>query len=448
MFHLDLDDRMQEQFWDTAFDSHQIDVDVGIHDPSGDRVSSFALPDGTSLIEEGSVQVDATQDVSRQLSLGALDLRGDLQFEPDSPKVGGIYMGYFVSAHYEIFLPAFGSWPSPASYPDPSTWPGDSPATATDGVWIRCPVFFGPLTSYEQIGHEITVGAQGMETRGLAPFYVTNGYHLPKHMHTDAAIAEVLDRAGFWRVDTQHLPFRIKEDRPVHPQDEAWRVVNGGGTDSQGNDVKGLIERTGPHPHHLFCDALGRARVKRRNKEPVFTFDETMMTTPATWDFTHDGFFNAVDVRGGKGKGKGKTRAHALVELPADHPLSPDALRTRNGRKIYITRFENVPNLKTDHDCRQRGRHLLRHVELAGAQVSFDCGVVPTLEELDMVVVETSSFSTRYPIKQYTLPLGSGDMTIGDTKRVKRRGSHNRDHGGSGHHPPHHGAGAGRGGRR
>lgn len=452
MLHLPLDPVTRDALWDALLDSTQIRVDVGIHDPQEKRVSSFDFAEGSSQLESGSVTVDTTQDVSRSLELELFDDRQRFAFEPDSPAHGAIFTGYFVSVQYEIYVPPFGAWPHPESYPETTSYPGATDLSADSGLWIEAPVFWGPLTAYEQLGPEIKIEAQGKEARALAPHYATKGYTVHEHEHTDDAIKNVMRRVGEDRFDIPDLPWRVKHDRPVHPQSEPWKVVAGGEEDHNGNPIAGLIERTGAHPFYLYYDARGYLRAKHLNKQPVFTFDGHTMTTPATTNLDALNFYNAVDVTGGKPKGKGKKRAHALVELPADNPMSPHALRRRNGAKTYVTKFIQAPNLKTDRACRQRGLHVLRQAHTS-LEVSFDALPIPMLEEMDVVRVETEEFGlVTVPLKQFTLPLdASSDMTIGDTKRVRRKhkggsggeagpggpGSHGGHVPGRTHHGPH-----------
>jgi len=383
--------------------------------------------------------------------------RHRLAFEPDSPRHGAIFSGYFLSAKYLIWIPKPSSWPGSSVYPDPHSFPGEGRHVANDGVSVECPVFFGPLATYNQAGDVISVTAGSKEARGLAPHEVVNGYTIKKGTTIHNAIHEVLDRIGEAKYDLPHMPWKLVKDIVVAPGDEPWHVIDAGdntGADTtgtkesnsnSGKDKKkqikpgGLIAQTGKHPHHIYYTARGHLKAKRLNKESVYTFEEGVnILTEPTFEVDESKFVNTVVVEGAAGKGKSKKKAKAIVCLPPENPLSPESLG-RNGKRDYRPRFVSAPNLKTDRDCRQRGRHLLHHAWMSSVNISFDAPPVPMLEEWDVVTLKHSNYGHfKFPLKTFTLPLTSDqNMTIGATKRIRKRKHGGKDDSKPRHRPRH-----------
>lgn len=271
----------------------------------------------------------------------------------------------------------------------------------------------------------------------MDPHFASDSYTLNKHMHTDDAMQEVLRRVGERRFRLPDLPYRIGTDISVHPQDQPWKVINGGARDSKGKHVPGLVHRTGKHPHHAFYDAHGYFTVKRVNKEPAYRFYETSILSHPDVTYDSTTFINHVIVHGAKAQGKGKKPVKAEISLPRHNPLSPWRL-ARNGKPRYLTLETSADNLKTDKECRQRAHHLLNHHSQVGVNISFDCLPIPTLEPGDVIRVKTEAggagFEIHAPLKTFTIPLTSSDpMSIGYNRKLKTTGK--GGHGGHGGGP-------------
>ncbi len=108
--------------------------------------------------------------------------------------------------------------------------------------WVEVPVFHGPLTTYEAVGPEITIEAQGKESLAMDPHFAHEGYTLGKHMHVDDAMQEVLRRIGERRFRIPNLPFRLGKEVSVHPTSQPWH----GQAAEQGDGVP-LLQG---HRHH------------------------------------------------------------------------------------------------------------------------------------------------------------------------------------------------------
>lgn len=445
MYNLNLTKRQTEAFWATLKTSHRMKVIVHVLNESEEHTNDFNMKFGTTHLLEGSVQVDATQDVTRSLSITFLDPHKRFRWSPDHSSPGTLYSGDFLAVRYAVLvrdenrrLGVYGTKLHPKYHKVGSKAPLDYELS----YWVEVPVFWGPLTTYEANGPEITIEAQSKESLLMDPHFASDSYTLGKHQHVDDAMQEVLRRVGERRFHVPRLPYRLGKEVPVHPADEPWKILNGGSADDTGKHMGGLINLTGKHPHHCYYDAAGRFTVKRLNKQTVFRFyDDTVLSTP---DVSYDPttFVNHVIVHGAKPKGKGKKPVKAEVSLPRHNPNSPWKL-ARNGKPRYLTMEVTVDSLKTESDCKQRAHHLLNHHSMVGVDVAFDCLPIPTLEPNDVVRVKVESgFELHAPVKQFTLPLTSSDsMSIGYNKQLKTKGKKGGHRGGpKGHkHPkPHH----------
>lgn len=419
MIHLNIGHRLREHLFDALRDTHRIKIKVHILDSDEQHVSDFQFSYGSTHLVSGSVNVDTTQDVTRSLQLDILDPRGRLLFTPDTPAEGGIYAEYMVAVEYCVLVPHHNLFPRSDLYPHPKIYPGDT-AKPESGTWVDIPVFWGPLTKYTSSGGVVSIEAQGKESLGLAPHDVGQGYTLKKGKHVDDAIEAVLRRIGERKFALGSLPWKLKHDVPVHPQDEAWRIVALGQDDSDGNRAGPLIAKTGTHPHHLFFDGRGRTRAKRLNKEAVHTFDDRWLVSEPEVDYEGLEFVNRAIIRGLKPKGKGKKRIVVEVTLPKENPLSPENLKRHGKKKFRTVRVDT--DLDDPRKCRQRGIHILRAQAKIDLDASFETLPNPLLEEHDVIRAKTDAIHVEFPLRVFTLPLTSADaMTIGYTKRVSSR---------------------------
>ncbi len=437
MFNLDLTKRQMEAFNATLRTSHRMKAIIHVLDESEKPTSDFNMKFGTTHLLEGAVQVDATQDVTRSLSLTFLDPMRRFKWSPDHTHPGSLYTGDFLSVHYAIQVrddnrslgyttlgPKYHKVGSKALIDYEKTY------------WVAVPVFTGPLVSYEANGPEITIECQGKESLVLDPMFANEGYKLGKHERVDDAMQEVLRRIGERSFHMPSLPWRLGKDVNVHPTSQPWLVINGGSQDSTGKNVPGLVNHTGKHPHHAFYDAAGRFTVKRLNKDVVFRFynDTIIGQVDATFDTSE--FKNHIVVTGSAPKGKGKKPVKAELSLPRHNPNSPWKL-ARNGKPRYLTMRVTADNLKTEQECMQRAHHLLNHHSQVGVTLAFDALPIPMLEPHDVVRVKTEDgMRLHAPVKQFTIPLTSGDsMSVGYNKKLKGKG---KPGGPKGQHHHHH----------
>lgn len=441
MLDLGLTERQTEAYWATLTASHRMKVIVHTLDEDETPTNDFDFKFGTTHLLEGSVQVDDTQDVSRSLSVTFVDPYRRFRWTPDHTHPGSLYTGDFIAVKLAILVRDdnryLGLGDFAKLHPKYHKVGVKALPDYDKNYWVEVPVFHGPLTAYEAVGPEITIEAQGKESLLMAPLTANEGYTLGKHMHVDDAIEEVLHRVGEHKIKIPHLPFRLGSEVVVHPKDEPWKIINGGGQDSKGKNVSGLIHKTGKHPHHCYYDAAGFFRVKRLNKEIVYRFYENSIVTNPDVTYDPSSFINHVICHGAKPQGKSKKAVKAEVSLPRHNRLSPWRL-ARNGKPRYLTLEVTVDNLKTEKECKNRAMHLLNHHSMIGIDVALDALPIPTLEPGDNVRVKTESggagFEIHSTLKQFTIPLVSSEtMSIGYNKRLR---SHGKPGGPKGHKHP------------
>lgn len=423
MIHLGLTPGRHEAFLRALASSHAIRIQVFIHNSDEERVNDFDFHFGTTHVLGGSVDIDATRDISRTLSVSLLDPYRRFRWSPDKTSPGSLYSGDFISVRYGVRLEHHTRGFGMKMATSKNILGQQNPGSRYRRNWVFTPIFWGPLTGYESSGVEVTLEAQGKESLALDPYLATRGWTLHKNKQVDQALRHLFEDIGETRFDLPPMNHRLHADRSIHPRSEIWKIAAGGESDNAGRLTSGIIHQAGgEHPMHLYYNGEGRLTAARLVKDPQFTFDgDYLLSDP---DVTYDPliFKNTVIVNGAKPAGKKKTRPTARVELPRHHPLSPHHPNmTRNGKPRFLTLVVDVDNLKTEAECRQRGHKLLYHHSRVGLNATFDTLPVPMIEELDYVRCRHhDDFDFVFPIKEATIPLTSDQpMTIGDTRPIK-----------------------------
>jgi len=371
--------------------SHRMGVTIKIRNRQEELLEALEVPAGRLI--GGSVQVDKGAEVTRSLGLEFLDPEHALRFDITAPGAG-MFVDRFVSVSRDVYVEALGRW-------------------------VRCPVFWGPLSAMNRSGPVITLEAQGKESLLLAPGYATEGYMLAKGAATGAAIRRVARRAGERRLAVGVYPRGLRRARAVRSRSEPWKVIVGGEDTTQGRRIPGIIENL-EGEHVVFYDGRGRLTVRRAIRKPVFTFTDAYLLGQPAFAYDMTEFRNAIDVRGEKPEGK-KKAPHARVALPANNAHAPARLG-RNNRKRWLIDFEDATNAKTDADCRERARAILDKRSRQALEASFECLPVPHLEEVDMVRLRSEDFTVEFPLRTFTIPLTPDTpMSVGYNRRRRLR---------------------------
>lgn len=400
-------------------DQIQMDIEVSLLNQNEEHTDYLTGPsEAANMIVEGSVDVDASADISRQLSLTLLDPRDRLRFEANSPAHGAIFADRYIAVKWCVWVEE----------------------EVED--WVKVPVFWGPVTKFSREGPRVTIEGMGKESRLLAPHYTVQGYMIHKGERLDDVIERVTHKTGERRFDLPRLKHRIKEKRAVQPGAEPWKILKGGEADDNGKTVQGLVESA---PGHLDIgyDPRGRLSIRKRARHPSLKLRwDRDLTAEPTFDYDIEAFRNAVRVRTSKTKGKGSI--DVTESLPNHHPLSPKSL-AHNGDDVYFLEVVDADELKSEKEARKRAKEELDRLSKEGVSVQCECLPMPHVEEGDQLQVQTADYLIDFALRSFTIPLVPGEpMSINFNKRVRRL----TRSGGSGFpHPGRGGTGGSRGGR-
>ena len=361
----------------------------------------------------GAVQVDATQAVTRSLSMTYLDPNHKLTFDSSSPSAGAFYADNFIQVSYGV---------------------------ETALGWVDVPVFTGPVTAFSRTGPEVTVEAQGKESLALDPHLVTQGYVIGKNSQVRDGILAVVGRLGEKNTSLGMVAGRMTRHRTVGRGEEPWLVLVGGSQDANGKPLPGLTSKAKDHPF-LFYDGRGTLTAKGRGGPAKWDFTEQQITSQPGYTYDVLDARNRVYVEGGTPKAHPKKHWTATAVLPASHPLSAQSL-ARNGRPRYLTTMAQSDSLKGDHACQLYANRMLSQLAHEGLTATFDTLPVPHLEELDPVRLVTQGYVFSFPLSSFSIPLTHDQvMTVGAAGQATISSSspaahHTRHH--HHHHRRHH----------
>lgn len=424
---------------------HRMGLRVRILNEDEQPIHSLTAP--AQKITSGEVQYDVTADVSRVLNLTVVDDKGKLRMEHGSPAHGAIFINRFVAVEYKVWLPKAREW-------------------------VDIPVFWGPLTGFEHNGVECQIEAMGKEVLLRDPHFIGKGFTLHKGTSLHDCIHRVASAMGNRRFRIAKTPGqRLKHPRSVSKWAEAWNLIVGkdrvagfkqrvppkgkkrdddkkGEDDNASKQPSGGLVRLIKGHFEAFFDGLGRLVVRKVIGHPVYRFKWGRdFTARPNIIYDNTSFRNHVVVIGGvkKGKGKKDARAQGEAQLKPTDPLSPKRLAW-HGVAQRMTHKVTADNLTDNKACRQKAQEILKHVAQQGVDAEFECFPIPMCEERDWVLIEGKGYRYKFMLRQWTLPLTSGEsMSIGRKKRVRpKKRSHRRGGGHAG--PPGGRGGHGRGG--
>lgn len=380
MFNLGLTVKERKAFEELLQASHSIDIRVVIMD-----LDHNALTIVSDRLMDGQVTVDATSEITRSLDLDLLDPTGALHLDSKSPDDGAIFADRMIRVRYSVIDP-------------------------TGSVRYTTPVFTGPITKIERNGAAVNIEAQGKETFGLMRAWNEKTYK--KGYRVTTVIRAILeDIIGETKLEIPDLDKRLPRNVSVGEDKYPWKVA------------KRLASSIG---YQLFYDGRGHAVMRKKPTVSSFTFNKdeggSIKTEPII-GFNIDNLVNAVEVFGKKPlKEEGKTtkkQPHARVVAKKSHPMSPWSLG-RNGGPRYIPLVIEEDSIETDAEALARARRELKLGLLGGVEVMYDTLVIPHLEELDIVTLNSDRFSTMHVLRQFAIPLtAAGTSSIGYVRNVK-----------------------------
>lgn len=387
MFFDFLDDVPKATYLDTLSHTHQRRIRVKVLDLNHRKLAHL---EGESILDgQVTINVERRGECSRVALLRLFDPTRSIGWEPDSPSSLPLHLKRMVQVYYDVLVPGYG--------------------------WVSCPVFCGPVVEVDREGAEVNVVAEGKERLALGSF--GRAHTWKKGRKTVEVIAEILELAGeaASRIHLPNLPHTLPQTLNVRRTEKPW---------VQARKLARSLDR------ELFYDGRGHVRLRFAPNSSTFTVDEDFLRGPVRIDRPKLEFHNRWLVLGAKPKGA-KKRVSADVALPASHALSGQSL-ARGGEPFWKIREEDRSQIKTAARCREIAERLRDEKIHAAADISFDCLPLPFLEEYDFVkAVDPLTGPCRVRVKQATLPLHQGDMTIGAVKQVSKvKRHHSASHGG------------------
>jgi hypothetical protein len=363
-------------------------IRVAILDRRGDVVE-----DVSSAFHDGSITVDAAQDVSRRGDLQLLDPKHRFGFDADTYQGGDLDLSRMV----RVF------------------WIVNSDLLAHR---VSVPVHTGPITRLRREGPMVTIEAQGMEVYGLKPSQRT--LTLKKGLRRTTAIRTILEQLmGETRMSIPHSNHRLPESLSITRQDQPWKVA------------QKLAKSLGKQ---LYYDGSGTAVLRATPERPAWefiaegvddnaAFGTSRLTSGITTESDLSKVVNYVRVIGRVPKGK-KTPVAAAAVADRAHPLSPWQLGPP-GAPMYLTLEIQNNHLRTAKECLDVAQdELARRLKLV-AEVSFSASPVPHLDPYDVVRAESQFEVVEKRLDRFVLPLGlGGDMEVGYNAAWKLRKRH------------------------
>ena len=389
MIDLDLTPADYKSFVRALADPHSVRIDVAVLTLDEDELSRI-----TPHILDGQVDVDADGDeATRSLSVTLLDPNHTLHLDSDSPDDGALYADRMIQVIYSVLVPGLSER-------------------------VDVPVFTGPIVDLERDGTQVAITAQGKEVLGAGwiwrPITIKKGA-----LKSDAIRTVLKERTGERNFDIPDVtnsagkPITLPKPLSLGRAAAAWPRVS---------KIAQSLNR------HLYYNGAGTCRLRVRPRRPVFTFradDLTHSTITSAVKVTHDFSVvkNAVWFRGGKPKGQ-KKPVEFFAVAPKGHPLSPQRLGRTNadGDKVgrYLVAEYSNEHVRSKAEAKRRGNALLDDLLLEVVGASFTAVPIPHLDPLDVVRVSTRDFSANVRIRQFSLPLAGGEMTVGYIERVSK----------------------------
>lgn len=329
---------------------------------------------------DGQVTIDvANRECTRVATLTLLDPTRSIGLEPDHPGSLPVHLKRMVRITDWRRVPGFD--------------------------WIGVHVFTGVVVEVDRDGAQVSIVCQGKERLALGSFGRTHTWK--KGRRVTEVIREMLELAGE-RSSMIHLPAykgTLGKDLTVTRTDRPWV------------QARRLAEA---RDFRLIYDGRGHVKMRREPSKPLWTFDRLWLLAPLRIDRRKLSFFNGWIVLGPKPP-KNKPRVTSgLVALPKTNAFSAYALR-RNGRWRWLIHQEERQHVKTNAQARAIANRLRDRAIRFAADVSFDVLPVPILEEWDKVLaVDPLAGRALVEVRQATIPLVAGGLTVGSIKRISR----------------------------
>jgi hypothetical protein len=339
----------------------------------------------TSYMVDGQVDMDATQPVTRQLTMTLMDPADHLPFDTDSPNSTALFMDRMLQVKYRVIV---------------------------NGSWVSVPVFTGPVTGLQRAGSQVNVTCQSKEVLAMGSVWPPMTIH--KNVRKTSALTTILHAAG---EEDKHMKIPDLNNRLPHPislfrSQQYWPSALG---------IADALNR------QLYYDGAGDCRLRTPpGHHFTFTSESHVIGDP---QITYGAVTaNTVMIVGGKPKGA-KNPIISIQVAPNNHPLSPWRLG-RNGvpRHILLTGQPiSMPHIKTQKEADDVAKHKLNVALMQQVDVQFDVmpGALALLDHGDFCRVNTKHGVVPFRLLKYSLPLGTGETaSVGYHRNVSVARTH------------------------
>lgn len=391
MMRLDLGGASRKTFENALLNPYKLHVRVRLQNLSGDDLS-----DVSERLMDGQVNIDTSQQTTRQASLTINDPNTALNLDSDQAEDGAFYVDRMIRIDYRVWTEALDRW-------------------------VSVPVFTGPVTEMTRNGTDVELSCLGKEYLAQAQAWHPMSFK-QGHDVLDAIRAILRERAGETRFDFPDL-----ERRPKIPQKHGISIGRMQTPWSVATRLARSINM------QLFYNGAGVCTMRREPSQVQYTFSDgsdgrtPSVVSDASVSFDLSDVKNTIWLVGGKGSGTAAAKhpVNVVVSAARSNALSPWRLGRdlRDGTHVPRHLVEKVENahVKTKKRARQVAKRRLARSIVEGVTVSFDALPIPHLEPLDMLQLTTELTSVQFTLRQASIPLThDGAMSIGVTKRVGR----------------------------
>jgi hypothetical protein len=359
-------------FQATLIQHHEIDVKVTIQDLNGN-----SLADVSDRLTDGQVNVDATAPVTRSATVTLLDKDRALPFDSAAPADAALYLDRMLHITYGVLV---------------------------GGVWVRVPVFTGPVTKLDRSDATVNVEAQGKEALAMAAAWAP--MTLPKGTRKTTAIQYLMiNRAGENQFSIPALTATLTGPLSIPRTGQPWFYAQ--------RIAKSMNRQ-------LFYGGDGICRLRTIPATTLYTFTDQAITSRPQISYSTDDLANTVMVIGAVPKGA-KTAVTYTAMAAASDPLSPYKLG-RNGVGRHLLSVVNDDTVGTITEAAALARSTLASSLLQAVDASFEALPVPHLEPGDLCVLSSASASTTFRLQKFSLPLVAGPaMSVGFLRNLAVR---------------------------
>ena len=364
--------------------THKRRVDLRVMDLNHGRVGSLV---GAHLID-GQITMDVTnREPSRVLTVTLLDRSRQIGWEPDSPSSLPKHLRRMIQVFDVRFIPGYG------------------PVSCPAGVFV--------VEEMDRDGAELSIVGKSKEVLAMGSFGKAHSWAKGRKI-TDV-IGEILQLAGE-RASRIHLPTRNAE---------LQKEFNVSRFDQPLAKARHLAHQL---DCVLFYNGRGHAIVRPKPTSPTLRVSRASLTSGVRMDRAKVEFHNRWVVQGKKPKGD-KPPPTVDLWLPAQNPFSGVALGRNGVPRWYIEKIDR-PHIESKDRLREIAERARDRRIRFEAEVSLDCLPFPNVEEWDLIrAKDPLAGAATVQVRQATLPLVEGSMTLGAVQKVSRW----RRHGG--YHP-------------